>query len=323
MYIANNNNNQNSNNQKIILVKKSNSPIKSITKSLMLVGAGWGSKYAWDNLIKKESQESGVIFNGEFLDYFYKRLSTKPNSWTYSPRYYLIKFLNSMINYDSKKSTDNDIILILKYLILATLPTTGKTSEEKMFGTILSPILKEFADHMDSDFINNNFYRPLVKLASYKDAKLARWLVFNGINDIKFLQASSNDSTFYSLIHKNSRSNLVLNNINKKDHGKFLESLSNNLKKHFNTSIEKVEKSENKTPNKKIVFNSSDDPQLIEEDKKKIFNLLKDNNINPDIHRIIKFDAYQLSVLFFDLIFRMIISQTFDNIQENKKLQNY
>lgn len=299
------------NNKKIIIVnnKKSNGSqvMANLLKILTGMGLGVGGKIAYGKFFSED--KSGIIVNSDLVSYFRKKFDTKPKSWRFSPRYYFIKFLNMLFKYDSNKTTNEDITLMVKYGLLAFMPTSKNPIDEQMFGSLVSIILQELNYYSDFGYI----VKTLIEIAGKDDAKFGRSWGTKDVKDIDFLKLKPNNSKCPPLGWNNNsgRLNWVVSilGVKKEKFGKYFDSISKNLVRYMNTVVDKCR---DKTPENKLVLDVNDDPELSQANKDEIVELIKDNNICENVKRLIGLSGYQLALVFSNLIIRIAISQSFE-----------
>ncbi|MBR0184239.1 MAG: hypothetical protein IJQ10_03710 [Clostridia bacterium] len=314
------NNHQNNSAKKIVIIDDSSreSNIKKAAKYLSILAVGGGLGYGTKAIVNifKNKQHS-IVVNGEILEYLRRRFDTKPENWQKSPRYYFIKFLDKLMKYDDNIK-DEELILTLKYIILAVVPTSD-SFHEQFFGSIVSSILSEIKEkYQDSHF------NVLFDIILSENASIARKFVTRGISDTGFLEESKKEglaegiSRWFKILNPFSnnteRSKLSVEQAMKVKDGikKYFSDLSFNLKKmdlsrYSNEAAKekiKIEKNEKKLDENdlntiKELYNSTEIDQKI-----------KDDIINQN------FGGYKLGLLFSDLLFKTTIFQIFGTRQE-------
>lgn len=277
--------------KKVVIINdsKKNAIISNAKYSLLCGGfftAGYFTKKIIDILSCKDEP---IVINGEITEYLRKRLDTKPKSWTYSPKYYLMLFLNNLIKYDSEKVNNDDIMIILKYLILTIMPTEPNSPSEKVFSKIIAELLKEIQIRMPF-----SFKKIVLTFTQKNDAWIFKKFISSNINDINFLSGSSNLEKLIECLKFN----------DKKLFGEYFKIISSTLKSEFDIISSKCSKyiGENKS-----ALDVNDSPELCEEDINKIKKLNENNTIDAKIKRIIEFDSYQLALFFYNILFKSVI----------------
>ena len=303
--------NQNKENKIIIINKTEDSQfLANILKISAGTGLGIFGKVAYDKIYGED--KSGIIVNNDLVSYFRKKFDTKPEDWRFSPRYYFINFLDMLFKYENNnkdnKITDEYITLMVKYGLLAFMPTSKNPIDEQIFGSLVSTILEELNYYVDFGGV----VKWSIKKAGKDNAELARKWGTAGVKDTDFLQAKQDSSMFPPILAKNyKRLNWVVNNLGltKEKFGKYFDSISKNLVRYMNTVVDKCR---DKTPENKLVLDVNDDPELSQADKDDIAKLLEDQNIDENIKRLIKLNGYQLALIFSNLLIRIAISQSFE-----------
>ena len=314
------NGHQNNNAKKIVIIDDSSreSNIKKAAKYLSILAVGGGLGYGTKAIVNifKNKQHS-IVVNGEILEYLRRRFDTKPENWQKSPRYYFIKFLDKLMKYDDNIK-DEELILTLKYIILAVVPTSD-SFHEQFFGSIVSSILSEIKEkYQDSHF---NF---LFDIILSENASIARKFVTRGISDTGFLEESKKEglaegiSRWFKILNPFSnnteRSKLSVEQAMKVKDGikKYFSDLSFNFKKMD------LSRYSNEADKEKIKFEKSE-KELDENDLNTIKELYDSTEIDQKIKKGIinqedsnqNFDGYKLGLLFSDLLLKTTIFQIF------------
>lgn len=277
--------------KKVIIINDSRkNAIISTAKYLLLCGGFFTAGYFTKKIIDILScKDEPIVMNGEITEYLRKRFDSKPKSWTYSPKYYLILLLNNLIKYDSEKVNNNDIMVILKYLILAIMPTEPNSPSEKVFSKIIAELLEEMQIRMPF-----SFNKIVLNLTQKNDAWIFKKFISSNINDINFLSGSSNLEKLIEYLKFN----------DKKLYGEYFKIISSILKSKFDIISSKCSKYivENKP-----ALDVNDSPELCEEDINKIKKLNENNTIDEKIKKIIEFDSQQLALFFYNILFKSVI----------------
>lgn len=317
------NSHQNNSAKKIVIIDDSSreSNIKKAAKylSVLTVGGalGYGTK-AIINIFK--NKQHSIVVNGEILEYLRRRFDTKPENWGKSPRYYFIKFLDKLMKYDDNIK-DEELMLTLKYLILAVVPTSDSFYEQ-FFGNIVSSILSEIKEQYKDSYFN-----VLFDIILSEDASIARKFVTRGISDTDFLEENKKEGFKNGIIrwfkildpfsNNTERSKLSVEQAMK------IEKFKNGIKKYFSDlsfNFKKIDFSRysNEAAKEKIKIEKNE-KELDENDLntiKELYNSTEtDQKIKDDIINQ-NFGGYKLGLLFTNLLFKTTIFQIFGTRQE-------
>ena len=322
------NSHQNNSAKKIVIIDDSSreSNIKKAAKYLSILAVGGGLGYGTKAIVNifKNKQHS-IVVNGEILEYLRRRFDTKPENWEKSPRYYFIKFLDKLMKYDDNIK-DEELMLTLKYLILAVVPTSDSFYEQ-FFGNIISSILSEIKEQYKDSYFN-----VLFNIILSEDASIARKFVTRGISDTDFLEENKKEGFKNGIIRWFKILNPFSNNTERSklpvEQAMKIEKYKNGIKKYFSDlsfNFKKIDFSRysNEAAKEKIKFEKSE-KELDENDLNTIKELYDSTEIDQKIKEGIinqedsnkNFGGYKLGLLFSDLLLKTTIFQIFGTRQE-------
>ncbi len=317
------NSHQNNNAKKVLIIDASSKEgrIKTIVKASSLLATGVFGGYVAKTIVNSFKKGSdNIVSNIEAIKFLRRQFNTKPKKWEFSPRYYFIKFLDKLMKYDMNKITDDELTLILKYLVLSVVPTSNDKDME-FFGSILSEILSILKQGIKNKGEAKNWLaEKILEYAAKGNAALARWLLIDGLIDKDFLKSES------GIRNQEKRFNYLVNNFIIGDESvkngikNYFGDLSINLKNMDFSSYKNIEAQQDEPELEKNNCRlNEDDLKPIKElyDSSETDQKIKDSIINQEVQDK-NFGGYQLGLLLINLFFKTTIFQIFGTSQEKK-----